>query len=102
VFRMSTAFEKARAHGGLVRLGLFKLDPRLAETERNRDRLSIVDEVRLGARLGKTQKVENSFLLILRPQALAFDVRPACGKDVDADDRKPDQHRDDHEERRND
>jgi hypothetical protein len=102
VIRVGSTFEEAGAHRGIVRSGFFKLEPGPLETQGHHDRLPIAEEIGLGFGLGETQKVEHRFLLVLRPQALAFNVRSTRSEDVDADNRKPEQHRDDGQERRND
>src|SRR5712664_3310003 len=102
VIRVGPAFQEARPYGGIVRSGFFKLEPGPLETQGHHDRLTIAEEIGLGFGLREAQQVKHRFLLVLRPQALAFDVRPARCEDVDADDGKPDQHRDYRQERRND
>ncbi len=102
VVRMGSAFEEVSPHGSVVRNRFFKLEPGPLETQRYPDRLPIAEEIGLGFGLGETQQVEHRFLLILRPQALAFDVCPARSEDVYADNGKPHQHSDDRQEWRND
>src|SRR3989442_4497935 len=102
VIRMGSTFQEASPHGGIVRSRFFKLEPGLLETKGHRDRLPIAAEIGIGFRFSETQQVEHRFLLILRPQALAFDVGPTRGEDVYADNGKPDQHSDDRQEWRND
>jgi hypothetical protein len=102
VVRVRSPFQEAGPYGGIVRSGFFKLEPGALETPRHHDRLLIAAEIGLGFGLGETQQVEHRFLLVLRPQALAFNVRPTRCEDVDADNGKPDQHRHDRQERRND
>src|SRR5882672_8688530 len=102
VIRVGPAFQEAGPDGRIVRSRFFKLEPGPLETQGHHDRRPIAEEIGLGFGLGETQQVEDRFLLVLRPQALAFDVRPARCEDVDTDYGKPDQHRDDRQERRND
>src|SRR6267378_4528440 len=99
---MSTAFQEAAPHDRVVGLVSFELEPCLAEAERHTYRLPIVEKINLGFGVGETQQVEHRLFLVLRPQALALDVRPARCQDVDADDGEPDKHCDDNQKRRND
>src|SRR5262249_23061216 len=99
---VSAALQEPAAHGSVVRIGFFELEPRLAEAERDTDRLPVIHEIRLGPRLGESEQVEYGFFLVLRPEALALDIGATGGEDVDADDREPHQHRDDHQEWRHD
>src|SRR5258706_10064848 len=102
VIRVGPAFQEAGPDGGIVRSRFFKLEPGTLETQGHHDRLPIAEEIGLGFGLGETQQVEHRFLLVLRPQALAFNVRAARSENVDADNGKPDQHGDDRQERGND
>src|SRR5882672_1770528 len=102
VIRVGSTFQEASPHGGIVWSPFFKLEPGALETSRHHDRLPVAAEIGLGFGLGEAQQVEYRFLLILRPQALAFDVCPTRSEDVYADDGKPDQHGDDRQEWRYD
>jgi len=98
VIRVGSTFEEASPHGGIVRSSFFKLEPGALETPRHHDRLPVAAEIGLGLGLGEAQQMEHRFLLILRPQALAFDVGSTRSEDVYADNGKPDQHGDDRQE----
>ena len=102
VIRMGSPFDEAGPHGGVVWRGFFELEPGPLESQRHHDRLPIAEEIGLGFGLGETQQVEHRFLLVLRPQALTFDVCAARSEDVYADNGKPHQHGDDRQERRHD
>src|SRR5882672_2170101 len=47
IVRVGTPLDKAGPHDRIVGIGLFELEPRLAEAERYADRLAVVEKIRL-------------------------------------------------------
>jgi hypothetical protein len=82
-----------------IGIGLLELEPRHTVAHRDRDRGLVGREVRLGPGLRVPEEAVDGFLLRLRPQALAANVRAARGDDPDAFGREEDEDQDDHEER---
>src|SRR5882724_1084880 len=102
VVRVGSALDESGPNDGVIRIRLFKFKASVAETHRHHDRFAISEEIRFGTRRRKAHQVEYRFFLVLRPQALAFDVCATSSQDVHAGDGKPDEDCDDRQKRRYD
>src|SRR4026207_266971 len=81
IVRVGSTLDESCPHDGVIRIRLFELKSSLAESHRHHDRFPIAQEIRFGARRRKTYQVTPRFLLVLRPQAFAFDVCAARSED---------------------